>query len=650
MHLFANEHGLIVFCPLPPKPNGIADYFAEQVPYLAKSHCLTVVIEDSHPEPLGMPGYVEIIRLTEYLANRQRYLAYKHVYHVGNNSDTQYLLPVLLSTPGVVVIHDLNLHHLIDLTTLGKGNKSAYSASLFHQYGRLGKIIGEQLDNQGWKGSFSPSELELNGSIIDSASHIIVHSQYSADRVMARGKNNVSVIPHHLAPTIASYPRKLKLDYRRALGLPTDKLIFTSMGFIAKAKQIKAVLSSLRELKLQGLDFVYVLAGQCKQYEYDVFQDIQAAGLSENVIVTGFLSEHEFYQHLGATDLIINLRYPSGGESSGTLTRALGMGLCCVVVDIGPFAELPDGVAVKLKYNDDFQHSLTESLLSLANNADKRTAIGLAAKVWIEKTHRIDITTKMYLNCIEASEGLKSLGNVTFSEQLNQTSQYYLPKQSMCKQLTQHKIFEHNGRPGLAWTESLIPLSCSNESCLLVNFESFDSRLLVDILDYEESQLTSISIEQLFSEAYFEHWQQYQVVNAQFPLSLFADDPIYLLCFLNGVCTLGAKLVLTVTLDLMDSEPAILSTPQAITEYLSASGFVVEQVVTGEQDIDFNLASGIEPQAQWCFTGLLWSRMIDRFPKPFYPVADSQCLLLNRNGFDKLVPMTAIDYLLEPIS
>ena len=267
MKAISHFQKIVVFCPLPPKPNGIADYFAEQIPYFSKYCEMTIVIEDCHPKPIGIAGFDSIIRMSEYLRRREAYSEHKHVYHVGNNHDTPYMLPVLLSTPGVVIIHDLNLHHLIDLTTLGQGSKLGYTSALFYQYGRLGGIIGNQLSEYHLKGSFSPSELELNASIIDSAEQVIVHSEYSALRVRARGQNNVSVIPHHIAPNVANYPRKLKQCYREQLGLPVDKLIFTSMGFIAKAKQIKAVLNSLVELKKLGVDFLYVLAGQCKVHE-----------------------------------------------------------------------------------------------------------------------------------------------------------------------------------------------------------------------------------------------------------------------------------------------------------------------------------------------------------------------------------------------
>jgi hypothetical protein len=37
----------------------------------------------------------------------------------------------------------------------------------------------------------------------------------------------------------------------------------------------------------------------------------------------------------------VNLRFPSAGESSGSLARGFAAGVCCVVSDTGAYAELP---------------------------------------------------------------------------------------------------------------------------------------------------------------------------------------------------------------------------------------------------------------------------------------------------------------------
>ncbi len=408
---------LVVFCPLPPKPNGIADYFYEQIPYLAAATELRIVVPNDQHDVAPTPEGVSVYRLTEYLHSRDKFEGFRHLYHVGNNADAVYLLPVLLSTPGAVVIHDLNLHHLMDLTTLAQGRHDSYTMALHHDYGVLGQRLGEGTKKRRWKGTFSTSQLLLNASVIDNADSIIVHSQYAARIVSAR-QREVTVIPHHLAPEIDQYDIRNKLSFRDQLELPQDKAIFTSMGFIAKAKQIRAVLEAVKTLKDQGEAVLYVLAGQCKPHEYDVFADIKALGLEDSVLVTGFLTETQFYQYLGASDFIINLRYPSGGESSGTLTRALGMGLACIVINTGPFAEIPESCAIKLNYHEAFQAQLVAALLRLTQEPAEARRVGQAAKDWVNKSHRINDTVNSYLSVIQTTAEATKLTAVSQVSQL----------------------------------------------------------------------------------------------------------------------------------------------------------------------------------------------------------------------------------------
>jgi len=47
---------------------------------------------------------------------------------------------------------------------------------------------------------------------------------------------------------------------------------------------------------------------------------------------------------VAASDIVLNLRYPTVGENSGTLMRALGLGKAVIVSEVGSFSELPSGV------------------------------------------------------------------------------------------------------------------------------------------------------------------------------------------------------------------------------------------------------------------------------------------------------------------
>ena len=596
---------VVVFCPLPPKPNGIADYFAEQIPYFSRTTKVTVVVENTHPTPKGIAANVTVLHLEEYMWQQHKYASVPHIYHVGNNPDTQYMLPVLLSKPGLVVVHDLNLHYLIDLTNLSQGDKNGYTLALQNNYGEAGVVIGQQLSKFGWKGKFMPHELMMNASIISAAERILVHSKYSADKIAALGHKHVKIVPHHFSPAARHYQPKLKMQYRGDLGLAGNKPVITSMGFIAKAKQIKAVLAALSDLKKQGLDFTYVLAGQCKPHEYDVYQDIADSGLSDNVIVTGFLNEDEFFKYMLASDFIINLRYPTGGESSGTLTRAMGMGLCCVVVNIGPFSELPDDCAVKLEWDENFNYNLSQELQKLISDRHYRVQIGKNAQKWVERTHSINVTAQAYLE-----EAAKLQDNTRFSTSaLNNQIFEYLTEPQILNWQSINTI--NNDANNLWWQANLLP---TNAACVanISNDEAHQKEILMSLLGYTQGQIHSAGVTD-FENKFNESVYSTALVDAC--LSDLANAPMRWLAKLNMILVIGAKLVLSLRVPQTLSSEYNLDR-KSIKQLLLAAGFSVDQSVAGPLDIDMN--TNVSPTSEyWVFSVTKRSWMINTNPEVY---------------------------------
>ena len=75
---------------------------------------------------------------------------------------------------------------------------------------------------------------------------------------------------------------------------------------------------------------------------------IRSMGLSASVRVLGFTPIEDFVGYLGACDIVLNLRFPTVGESSGTLLRSLGLGKAVMTSRLVPFRNSPDDVCLKV--------------------------------------------------------------------------------------------------------------------------------------------------------------------------------------------------------------------------------------------------------------------------------------------------------------
>jgi hypothetical protein len=111
--------------------------------------------------------------------------------------------------------------------------------------------------------------------------------------------------------------------------------------------------------------------------------------------------EEDLTAYIAACDVLVNLRFPSVGESSGILARGMAAGRCCIVSDTASYSELPKDAVVHIPIDRPIPH-LVAALTTLRRNAELRETIASAA-------HRIAATdwsppaiAKQYRDVIEA--------------------------------------------------------------------------------------------------------------------------------------------------------------------------------------------------------------------------------------------------------
>jgi hypothetical protein len=97
-----------------------------------------------------------------------------------------------------------------------------------------------------------------------------------------------------------------------------------------------------------------------------------------------------------ACDVAVNLRHPTGGETSASLLRLLATGVPTIVTDTGSFAELPAGVAAKLPIDESETDLLFELLARLAADGELRTGLSRAARAHVRAEHSLARSASAY--------------------------------------------------------------------------------------------------------------------------------------------------------------------------------------------------------------------------------------------------------------
>jgi glycosyltransferase involved in cell wall biosynthesis len=111
---------------------------------------------------------------------------------------------------------------------------------------------------------------------------------------------------------------------------------------------------------------------------------------------------HQFVHQMFALDAGIHLRHPHIGGTPYTPIRLMGLGICTIVSDIEPLAELPEGSCIKIK-PDDYTEAMLQSLLQhIATNATLRQQIQQNGRDFIARHHNINDNARQTINFLNS--------------------------------------------------------------------------------------------------------------------------------------------------------------------------------------------------------------------------------------------------------
>jgi glycosyltransferase involved in cell wall biosynthesis len=356
--------------------------------------CLGVVADDA-PMP-ELPAGVRAIYLSEYRQLSDSVREERHLFQIGNNAGHAYILPWIERVSGVVVIHDATLAHVLDWIAAKSGGPSAYRDLADAAHGPLAKEVLVQSSLNGlWFGAMG-QEITFLPPVIRPSRAIIVHSRLARQRVLAADASAcVHVIPHfaHVGKDrLADRSEESRTEYR-----------ILCLGFPSRAKRLDLVLDALRIILNTGIEARLIIAGEIRPEEVDLESEIRARDLGGAVELKGYVPENLISDLIDNADVLVNLRDPTSGESSGTLARALGAGLCTMVTDVGTYSEFPDGTVYKLRKAEMTASGLAQALWRLWHDPALRAAIAAGGQAYVFRHCSIEGVAQQYRDVIEAA-------------------------------------------------------------------------------------------------------------------------------------------------------------------------------------------------------------------------------------------------------
>jgi hypothetical protein len=108
----------------------------------------------------------------------------------------------------------------------------------------------------------------------------------------------------------------------------------------------------------------------------------------------------------------VSLRFPTMGETSGMVVRALTAGRPQIVSDVGWFSELPEEVALKVPVAEDEVEILADELEHLAREPELRVSMAAAARGFAQREHDLGRVADAYAAVLEEAAGGNAVRDV----------------------------------------------------------------------------------------------------------------------------------------------------------------------------------------------------------------------------------------------
>ncbi len=376
--------------PWPPQHSGIADYAFDLATGLAQQGVRISVFTDANA-PAPTTGNVELFHTSEFPSS-QRFD--RVVYQMGNNARYHSSMIVPLGKQGGIVhLHDMVLHHLVHDLTSGQGRGDLYYGLLQHWYGEQTLEDVRQWNktaDQHFVHSSGVTAVPLFDPILRCAQGCIVHSQFSRQRIQQRFPSlPCEVIPQTYLGAELIGPRH------------TKTLRIGAFGNVSPSKHIDKLLIAVGAACALGTAIDVDIAGSLDGADHTLTKLADDLDIRQQVTFHGRVSEATFLTLMRSMDLCIALRYPTMGETSGVVSRALQMGLPTIVNNVGWYAELPPCVAKLPSDSDAMQQQLSDLLRRHATDTQYHDQIRTEAAHYARDVADFDRVNQQYLSMIE---------------------------------------------------------------------------------------------------------------------------------------------------------------------------------------------------------------------------------------------------------
>lgn len=390
-----------MWTPLPPERSGIADYSYELLSALIELVDVTAVARDPSAvqAPAGVPIVGPAVSDPDVL----------NVYQMGNHAGVHsWIYSRMVSEPGIVVLHDtalLDFHFELH----GGMQTSGFIREAVYAHGRIRGNPSDPALINGWPAievdgvrTLDRSALSMERRVVSTSRGVIVHDPASAAWLSSRYPDT----PVFAVPSGAPLRGDEIRDATRAtLDWRPDDVVFGIFGGFGRIKRVLVAVLAFAQLRRSWPQARLLIAGHTDDREVlaEVHQTIAQLGVESSVHIELSPPKSLFEDLISAADAVVNLRWPTAGETSAVMMRAYGAGKPVITSDLPQHRHFDPSFCLRVSTDPaEEARTLLGHLTRIARAPEQARAAGAAARDYVRRNASWPVVAAGYRDAIDA--------------------------------------------------------------------------------------------------------------------------------------------------------------------------------------------------------------------------------------------------------
>ena len=320
------------FTPLPPERSGIATYSSEILGLLTDVYDVDIIV-DSLPLQHNDERHISAYDFSWRQIKDPYDLI---VYQLGNARCHDYIWPYMFRYPGLVVLHDGQLHQARARLLLQQKRYEDYRAEFEYNHPDARADIA-YLGIAGLLGSLHYLWPMLR-TVVNSARMVAVHNTTLVRELQDRFPE-ARIDRIRMGVPDASDASRAK-HIRARHNISQETVVFAAFGRVTPEKRIAHTFRALAAIASRTPHVHLLIVGEPVPY-YDAIAEAKSLGVSDRVTFTGYVEDRDLDDYIACADACLCMRWPSSGETSASWLRCLAGGRATIVTDLHHTIDVP---------------------------------------------------------------------------------------------------------------------------------------------------------------------------------------------------------------------------------------------------------------------------------------------------------------------